>query len=242
MSEIRIAMWSGPRNISTAMMRAWENRPDTAVVDEPFYPFYLKATGKKHPGFEEVIAEGEIDRHKVVDRLLGPIPDGKKIFFQKQMTHHLLPEIGRNWLGSLVNCFLIRDPAEVINSYIKKKNDPALEDLGFVQQAEIFDWVLKETGSPGPVVDAKDVLQDPRRTLSLLCQAIGINFDAAMLSWPPGLRETDGVWAKHWYSEVAKSTSFAPYQPKDVTLPERFGEMHQQAREIYDRLYEFRLH
>jgi hypothetical protein len=224
------------------MIRAWENRSDTAVVDEPFYAFYLKATGKKHPDFEEVIARGETDWQNVVDRLVGPIPGGKRIFFQKQMTHHLLPEIRRDWLGSVVNCFLIRDPAEVINSYIKKNDDPTLTDLGFVQQAEIFDWVLKQTCSPGPVVDARDILQDPKRILTLLCKAVGVNFDSAMLSWPPGLRETDGVWAKHWYGEVAKSTSFAPYQNKSVSVPERFGEIHQRAREIYDRLYGFRLH
>ena len=239
---IRIAMWSGPRNISTAMMRAWESRSDTTVVDEPFYAFYLKATGQQHPGCEEVIAQGETDWHHVVDQLLGPIPEGKKIFFQKQMTHHLLPVVGRDWLGSVVNCFLIRDPAEVINSYIKKNDDPTLADLGFVQQAEIFDWVLEQTGSPGPVVDARDILQDPERILTLLCQAVGINFDRAMLSWPAGLRETDGIWAKHWYGEVAKSTSFAPYQPRDASVPERFREIHQQAREIYDRLHKFRLH
>jgi Sulfotransferase domain len=242
MSEIRIAMWSGPRNISTAMMRAWENRPDTAVVDEPFYAFYLKLTEKQHPGFEEVIAEGETDWQNVVNHLLGPIPDGKRILFQKQMTHHLLPEVGRNWLGSVVNCFLIRDPAEVINSYIKKNDDPTLDDLGFVQQAEIFDWVVEQAGSPGPVVDAQDVLQDPERILSLFCQAIGITFDPAMLSWPAGLRDTDGIWAEHWYSEVARSTSFAPYQKKSVVVPERFREVHRQAREIYDRLYKLRLH
>ena len=242
MSSIRIAMWSGPRNISTAMMRAWENRSDTAVVDEPFYSFYLKATGKKHPGFEEVVAQGETDWQNVVDQLLGLIPDGKKIFFQKQMTHHLLPEVGHDWLGSVMNCFLIRDPAEVINSYIKKNDDPALVDLGFVQQAEIFDRVLKQTGSPGPVVDARDILQDPERILTLLCQAVGVDFDRAMLSWPAGVRETDGIWAKHWYGEVAKSTSFAPYQPRNVSVPERFREIHKQAREIYDRLHEFRLH
>jgi hypothetical protein len=242
MSELRIAMWSGPRNISTAMMRAWENRSDTAVVDEPFYAFYLKATGKKHPGFEEVIVHGESDWQKVVSHLLGPIPGGKRIFFQKQMTHHVPPVVGRDWLGSVVNCFLIRDPAEVINSYIKKNDDPTLADLGFVQQAEIFDWVLEQTGSVGPVVDARDILQDPERILSLLCRAVGIEFDRAMLCWPAGLRETDGIWAKHWYGEVARSTSFGPYQPRNAAVPERFREVHQQAREIYDRLYKFRLH
>lgn len=242
--SIRIAMWSGPRNISTALMRSWGNRADTAVVDEPFYAFYLKATGKKHPGADEVIAHGETDWRKVVEecgRGLGAAT-GKPIFFQKQMTHHLLPEVDRDWLALVTNCFLIRDPAEVITSYIKKNEDPTLEDIGFVQQAEIFDWVRQRTSSTPAVIDARDVLQNPERTLRLLCQAVGVEFDQAMLSWPPGLRETDGVWAKHWYGEVAKSTSFQPYKPKNEPVPERLREVHNRARECYERLYQHRLH
>jgi hypothetical protein len=241
-AQTRIAMWSGPRNISTAMMRAWGNRADTVVVDEPFYAFYLKQTGKKHPGAAEVIASGQTDWREVVEQLAGPIPKGKKIFFQKHMAHHLLPEVDRRWLGALTNCFLIRDPAEVIASYIKKNNDPALEDLGFVQQVEIFDWVRQYTDQRPPIIDAKDVLQNPERTLRLLCAAISVDFDDAMLSWAPGLRETDGVWAKHWYSEVARSTSFQPYRPKNEPLPERLRKIHDCCRECYERLYQHRLH
>ena len=163
-SPVRIAMWSGPRNISTAMMRSWGNRPDTFVCDEPFYAHYLQATGRGHPGAEEVIARGETDWRKVVEQLTGPVPDGKRVFYQKQMTHHLLPEIDRAWLLEVTNCFLIRDPREVIVSYIKKNNDPSLDDIGFVQQAEIFDWVRAETGSPPLVLDARDVIDDHRAT------------------------------------------------------------------------------
>ncbi|MEY2540537.1 MAG: hypothetical protein QOI22_139 [Verrucomicrobiota bacterium] len=252
---IRIAMWSGPRNISTAMMRSWGSRADTIVVDEPFYAYYLGATGRKHPGAEEVIASGETDWRKVVSQLIGPIPNRAKTFFQKQMTHHLLPEVDRQWLGAVTNFFLIRDPAEVITSYIKKNDDPALEDLGFVQQAEIFDWVRQNVvGTPrcgvsgqrsalsAPIViDAKDVLQDPERMLRLLCDAIGVEFDKAMLSWPPGLRGSDGIWAKHWYAEVARSTSFQPYRPGNGPVPGRLREIHERCRECYDRLYEHRL-
>lgn len=224
------------------MMRSWGNRADTVVVDEPFYAFYLKQTGKKHPGVDEVIASGQTDWRKVVEQLTGPIPKGKKILFQKQMTHHQLPEVDRRWLGALTNCFLIRDPAEVITSYIKKNDDPSLEDIGFVQQCEIFDWVREHTDQRPPIVDAKDVLQDPERILRLLCEAIGVNFDDAMLSWPPGLRETDGVWAKHWYGEVARSTSFQPYRPKNEPVPQRLREIHERCRECYERLYQHRLH
>ena len=241
-AQLRIAMWSGPRNISTAMMRSWGNRADTIVVDEPFYAFYLKQTGKNHPGADEVIANGQTDWRRVIEQLTGPIPSGKKILFQKQMTHHQLPEVDRRWLGAVTNCFLIRDPAEVIASYIKKNDDPTLEDLGFVQQCEIFDWVRERTNSAAPVIDAKDVLQNPERMLRLLCDAVGVEFDRAMLSWPPGLRDTDGVWAKHWYIEVARSTSFQPYHPKSERLPERLRDIHDRCRECYDRLYAERLH
>jgi len=238
---IRIAMWSGPRNISTALMRSWGNRLDTLVIDEPFYAYYLKTTDKAHPGAEEVIANGETDWRKVVERLTGRIPDGKRILYQKQMTHHLLPQVDRRWLGAVTNCFLIRDPREVIASYIKKNPDPTLEDLGFVQQAEIFDFVFNQIDSVPPVVDAKDVLQNPARMLRLLCDAIGVEFDNAMLSWPPGLRDTDGVWAKYWYDEVARSTSFQPYEPKEGVVPDRLREIYEQCRECYERLYQHRL-
>src|SRR5882724_1995327 len=160
---VRIAMWSGPRNISTAMMRAWGNRADTAVIDEPFYAYYLERTGKEHPGAEEVIAHGEIDWRKIVKQLTDAVPSGKPIFFQKQMVHHLLPEIDRGWMVNLTNCFLIRDPREVILSYIKKNPEPTLEDLGFVQQLTIFDFVREQANSVPTIVDAKDVLQNPER-------------------------------------------------------------------------------
>jgi hypothetical protein len=241
-APIRVAMWSGPRNISTALMRAWGNRPDTFVIDEPFYAVYLKATGKKHPGADEVIATGETDWRKVVAQLTSPLPNGKRIFFQKQMTHHLLPKVDREWFGAVMNCFLIRDPREVIASYVKKREDPALEDLGFVQQAEIFDFVRERMSAIPPIVDAKDVLENPKRTLGLLCDAVGVEFSESMLSWPPGLRETDGIWAKYWYGEVARSRSFQPYRPRHDEVPKHLLEMHKRCRECYERLYEYRLH
>jgi Sulfotransferase domain len=240
---IRIAMWSGPRNISTAMMRSWENRADTVVVDEPFYAFYLKETGTEHPGAAEVMAQGETDWRKVVElcKTGSEFPSGRKIFYQKQMTHHLLPEVSREWLGDVTNCFLIRDPAEVIASYIKKNPEPTLNDLGFVQQAEIFDFVRRQAGSVPPVIDADDVLRDPKRGLRLLCDAIGVEFSDSMLSWPPGPRDTDGVWAKYWYSEVERSTGFQPYRERKVELPESLKEIEQRCREYYEKLHQHRL-
>jgi hypothetical protein len=240
--SVRIAMWSGPRNISTALMRSWGNRPDTFVCDEPFYAHYLRATGRPHPGAEEVIASGETDWRQVVEQLIGTVPGGKCIFYQKQMTHHLLPGIDRAWLGEVTNCFLIRDPREVIVSYIKKNNDPTLEDIGFAQQAEIFDWVRTHNGAVPAVIDARDVLENPRRILGLLCKRVGVEFMESMLSWAPGLRETDGIWAKHWYGEVATSMGFQPYHPRTEPVPERLGEVHERAREYYEQLYEHRLH
>src|SRR5256885_9106489 len=163
---VRIAMWSGPRNISTAMMRAWGTRPDTAVVDEPLYAYYLEKTGKQHPVADEVIAAGETDLNKIIASLTkAPLAKEKRIFFQKQMTHHLLPEIGREWIVDLTNCFLIRDPREVILSYIKKNPDPTLEDVGFVQQVDIFEFLRQRTNSAPAVVDARDILENPERLL-----------------------------------------------------------------------------
>jgi hypothetical protein len=241
--KVRIGMWSGPRNISTAMMRSWGNRTDTFVIDEPFYAFYLKASGKNHPGAKEIIACGETDWREIVASLTKePGPSGKHIMFQKQMTHHLLPEIDREWIVDLANCFLIRNPREVILSYIKKNPEPTLEDLGFVQQQKIFDFVRQQTNSVPPVVDAKDVLQNPERILRLLCDAIGVEFDRAMLSWPSGLRETDGIWAKYWYDDVARSTSFQPYKARQGVVPDRLREIYEQCRQCYERLYEHRLH
>ena len=235
-------MWSGPRNISTAMMRAWGNRRDTVVIDEPFYAYYLTTTGKNHPGADEVIAAGEINWRKIVACLTGPIPNGKRIFFQKHMTHHFLPEINRDWLGAVTNCFLIRDPREVIASYVKKREDPSLEDLGFMQQVEVFNFVRNRTKSIPPVVDAKDVLENPERILRLLCDAAGVDFNKSMLSWPPGLRDTDGIWARHWYTEVAKTTSFRPYRPTHYKVPERLREIYERCCDCFERLYQYRLH
>jgi len=238
---LRIAMWSGPRNISTAMMRSWGNRDDCAVVDEPLYACYLAATGKPHPGAGEVIAAGETDWSKVVRHLTEASANGKRIFYQKHMTHHLLPQIDRAWLGKLTNCFLIRHPREVLASYTKIVETPTLADTGFPQQAEIFEWVGSHTGRIPPVLDAADVLKNPQRMLGLLCEAVGVDFQESMLSWPPGPRATDGVWAKHWYSEVEKSTGFRLYQAKTVELPSRLEAIGAECLEIYERLYDRRL-
>ena len=237
----RIAMWSGPRNISTALLRSWGNRPDTFVCDEPLYAHYLLKTGVPHPGAEEVIRHQETDWHKVTAWLTGDVPEGKAIFYQKHMTHHLLPDIGRGWLDPLNNAFLIRAPREVITSFVRVVSNPRFEDTGYPQQFEIFNLVCQRTGRTPPVIDARDVLENPQRLLTLLCKALDVEFTDAMLTWPPGPRATDGVWAKYWYDAVLKSTSFQPYQPKNEPVPPQLTGLLAQAEAIYRQLHEHRL-
>jgi hypothetical protein len=238
---LRIAMWSGPRNISTAMMRAWENRLDTAVVDEPFYACYLAATGSDHPGRDDVIASQPTDWREVVAALTGPVPGDKPVFYQKHMTHHMLPGFGRDWLEEVTNCFLVRTPAEVVASYAETRRAPTLEDLGFPQQAEIFDRVADRLGRAPLVLDATDVLRDPAGMLAALCRALGVTFDARMLSWPPGRRDTDGVWAKHWYASVERSTGFNPLRAASKPVPPALAPLVEAAQPSYDRLAAHRL-
>ena len=238
---VRLAMWSGPRNISTALMRAWENRSDTVVVDEPLYAHFLAATGKDHPMAAEVIAAGETDWEVAVACLTGSDPDGARVFYQKHMAHHLLPEMGRDWIDGLSNCLLIRDPREMITSYILKNDMPGMEDLGIPQLVEVYERVLERTGQPPPIVDSRDVLEDPRRVLGLLCEAVGVGFTDAMLSWPSGRRDSDGVWAAHWYDQVERSTGFHGYRPKPDRVPEQLSGLLAECQACYDRLYADRL-
>lgn len=238
---LRIAMWSGPRNISTAMMRAWENRPDTVVVDEPFYACYLAASGADHPGRDEVVASQSTDWRTVAASLTGAVPEHAAIHYQKHMTHHMLPEFGRDWLEQVSNCFLIRAPAEVVASYAETRNAPVLDDLGFVQQLELFDRVADRLGRAPPVIDATDVLRNPAGMLAALCTALGIEFDARMLSWPPGRRSTDGVWARYWYAAVERSTGFSPLRAGSKPVPRALEHLVAAAMPIYERLAAHRL-
>ena len=238
---LRIAMWSGPRNISTALMRSWGNRGDTAVCDEPLYAHYLKVTGRDHPGAADIIASCEADWRKVAASLTEDAPEEKVVYYQKQMAHHLLPNIDRGWLGSLTNCFLIREPQEMLTSLMKIVPDLGVEDTGLPQQVEIFEWVEQRTGAIPPVLDSRDVLENPKRLLGLLCDALGVEFTDAMLSWPPGPRATDGVWAPHWYSEVEGSTGFRAYTPKNEAVPDHLREVHEECVGYYQKLYRHRL-
>ena len=239
-TPLRIAMWSGPRNISTALMRAWENRDDCAVWDEPLYGYYLQATGIPHPGAAEVIAAQGTDVDAIITRCTGDVPGGKRIFYQKHMTLHLLPEIEREWLSKMVNCFLIREPEAVIASYAAVRSDATLEDIGFIQQAELFDQVCAMTGEIPLVIDSREFLMDPATMLESICAKLGIEFVADMLSWPRGPRDSDGVWAKYWYDSVRNSTGFAAYREKKYSLTGREKQIARSAGPYYEKLYRHR--
>lgn len=238
---VRIAMWSGPRNISTAMMRSFGARPDAWVTDEPLYAHYLKVTGVTHPGREEVIAAHEPDWRKVADWLTGPVPGGREVWYQKHMAHHLLPVIERGWLDGLAHAFLIREPDEMVASLRKTYPEAALADTGLPQQSEIFDRVAGRLGRAPPVVLASDVLKDPAAQLEALCAALGIPWCDAMLAWPPGRRETDGAWAPYWYAAVEASTGFEPYRRRHVELDDAEARLVDECRPYYEKLFALRL-
>jgi hypothetical protein len=206
------------------------------------YAHYLLHTGLRHPGAEEVIARHPTDWRQVTEWLTGPVPGGKPIFYQKQMSHHLLPHIDRGWLGQVTSCFLIREPREMLTSLLKFIPLPTLADTGLPQQAEIFRQTAERDGTPPPVIDARDVLDDPRRILTGLCAALGVAFDERMLSWPPGPRDTDGVWAKHWYAQVVTTTGFGTYKSKDEPVPDELLPLLDQCQELYESLYAHRIH
>ncbi|HEY3528675.1 MAG TPA: HAD family hydrolase [Nocardioides sp.] len=234
---IRLACWSGPRNISTATMRAWENRPDTEVVDEPLYAWYLAHTGLDHPGRESVIAAGETDWRRVVDSLTRPWPDGPVLQYQKHMAQHLVPDLPRDWIASLRNVLLIRDPAEVVSSYLRSRAAVAPGDIGILQQLEL--QVL--LGPSVPVIDAADFLRSPELYLRWLCSYAGVEFTDAMLSWPAGPRASDGVWAPYWYDAVLRSTHFEPYRARRVELTPEGEAVVAVTRPAYERLHGARL-
>jgi hypothetical protein len=239
---LRLAMWSGPRNVSTAFMRSWENRPDTIVVDEPFYAHYLLATGVDHPGRADVIARHETDWRRVVESLLAPVPPGVRVCYQKQMSHHLLPHMGRDWLGAMTPAFLIRDPAPMLVSLGEKLSEFDLDATGLPQQVDIFEYVHRTAGHVPPVLDSADLLEAPERTLRALCAVLGIPFSERMLAWSPGSRATDGAWARHWYERVERSTGFeAPEPTATHPLEGRLAELEKRCRPLYEYLYAHRL-
>jgi hypothetical protein len=240
MKPIRIAAWSGPRNISTAMMRAWENREDCAVSDEPLYAHYLQATQLDHPGRDEVIAAGDTDWQRVVASLTtGPAPGECAVWYQKHMSHHLLPGMDTDWVHGLHNIFLIRDPALVVASYVKSRAAVAAADIGLLQQARLFDEVAQRRGAAPPVIDAERFLRDPSGQLQGLCRTLGVPFSERMLSWPAGPRASDGVWAPHWYDAVWKSTGFEPWRERHVALSGAEQRAAEDCRPAYEAMLQY---
>ncbi|WP_151083650.1 HAD family hydrolase [Nocardioides cynanchi] len=234
---VRLACWSGPRNISTATMRAWENRPDCEVVDEPLYAWYLDHTGLDHPARELVISAGETDWERAVASLTEPWPDGPALQYQKHMAQHLVPALPRDWIGSLRNVLLVRDPAEVVSSYVRSRASVTPDDIGVLQQLELRHLLGPEV----PVIDAADFLRDPAAYLEWLCDYAGVDFLPSMLSWPAGPRASDGVWAPYWYDAVLRSTGFEPYRPREVELSPEGEAVVAALRPAYDELHAARL-
>jgi hypothetical protein len=239
----RIAMWSGPRNISTAMMRAFENREDCAVSDEPFYAAYLAATGIEHPMRDEVLAGQPQDWRIVAAAMAGEGPGGASLWYQKHMAHHMLPGMGLAWTNACQNVFLIRRPERVLASYVAKRGAATLDDIGVVRQHEIFEHVAQRSGETPLVIDSEQILADPETALRGLCTALDIPFSDRMLHWPAGRRASDGIWAPVWYDAVERSTGFAPpsravgYQD----LPDALKIIADAAQPYYDRLAQYRL-
>lgn len=238
---LRIAAWSGPRNISTAMMRAWENRSDTCVIDEPFYASYLARTGLAHPGREKVMASQPQDWRKVADSLLGELPEAVPVYYQKHMAHHVFADMHGPWLDELTHIFLIREPASMIMSLDKVTPDPQIEDTGLPQQLSIFERTCERLGQPPPVLCSSDVLKAPAVLLGRLCALLGVEFLPEMLKWPAGPRASDGVWAPHWYSRVWESTGFESTGEPVVILPPRLQTLLDLCRPIYEKLYACRI-
>lgn len=234
-------MWSGPRNLSTAMMYAFAARGDCAAWDEPFYAAYLAATGIDHPMRDAVIGAGMTDPARVAGACLGPIPQEQTLFYQKHMTLHMIPDFDRGFMRDLTNVFLIRHPARVVASYAKKREGPTLTDIGFVQQAELFDQVADQLGHAPLVIDSADIRADPAGILGKLCNGLGIDFTARMLHWPEGPKPYDGVWASHWYGAVHRSTGFEAAEGALPTLPADYQRLADQALPYYEKLSEFRL-
>ena len=236
----RIAMWSGPRNISTAMMRSWENRVDCSVIDEPFYAFYLNRTQSPHPMFDAVVNSQPTEFNQVATQL-SKRPCNTPLQYQKHMTHHMLDNCDLAWTKNISHCFLIREPAYVINSYTNSRGECNSDDIGIVRQYQLYQAISRISGQNIPVIDSLSVLRNPNKVLSALCERLGVSFSTNMLTWPPGRRDSDGVWAEHWYQSVEKSTHFSLPLSQSVTLSAEQQRLADQLQPYYQALKEHEL-
>ena len=233
---VRIAMWSGPRNISTAMMRSFGGRSDCAVSDEPFYGAFLKTTGQRQPMADAVIASMDCDWQSVAKAMSGPVPDGKAIWYQKHMPHHMVRDVSIADFPDHRHAFLIRDPERVVASYTLKRVEVTAGDLGYARQLDYVDQAAQLTGKAPIILDSADILRDPEAHLGALCSALGISWDAGMLVWQAGARESDGIWASHWYGRVIETTGFGQAESTVPKLGDREQAIADQCRDTYEKL------
>ena len=235
---MRIACWSGPRNISTALMRSWSSREDVFVSDEPFYAYYLKETRLNHPMAEEIIDYYPNTYNQVVNSLNEKIPESKKIWYQKHMAHHLIHFKNIDWIKNFHNCFLIRHPKDVITSYINKNQLNHIDELGYPQQWKLIEY-LKDNKKDIIVIDSSILLENPKKILNKWCKNLNIEFYETMLSWEKGHYSTDGIWWKHWYNNVINTTQFELLNKKSNTIPNRYQDIYNEALDYYKKLYYF---
>lgn len=240
-APIRIAMWSGPRNISTAMMRSFGSRTDCAVTDEPFYGAFLKQTGIEQPMAAEVIASMDTEWDSVANTVRGPVPGGKALWYQKHMPHHMVGPVSIADFPDHRHAFLIRDPDAVVASYAAKRVEITADDLGYERQLDYLHHAAQMTGEAPIVLDSADILQEPEAQLKALCRALGIDWDPAMLSWETGPRDTDGIWASHWYNRVLETDTFATPDDKTPALLSAHQRVADECRRFYNCLLEYRL-
>lgn len=240
-TPLKIAMWSGPRNLSTAMMYSFAQHPACEVWDEPFYAAYLKETGLDHPMAAEILSAGDQDPNAVIAKCTAQGPQGRPVFYQKHMTQHMTPNVDRRWITQMTNVFLIRHPARVLASYDKKRGNPTLDDIGFQQQSDLIDLVTAQSGTPPLIIDSADIRANPETMLHQLCDKIGIAFHADMLSWPKGGHPQDGVWAPHWYGAVWDSTGFAGVEGPLPEVSENLQPVLNSALDIYNRIARYKI-
>ena len=235
---MRIACWSGPRNISTALMRSWSSRGDSFVSDEPFYAYYLKEQQLKHPMYKEIIEHYPNTYDDVVTSLTSEIPNDKEHWYQKHMAHHLIDLNNINWINQFENCILIRHPKSVINSYIKKNTLNHINELGYPQQYKIMKY-LDSIDKKFIVIDSDILLNNPEKILSQWCNSINLKFDNSMLSWKKGSQPQDGIWWKHWYDNVITTTHFQKFLAKQNELDKKYQSIYDEALDYYNKLYYF---
>ncbi|WP_169567883.1 HAD family hydrolase [Sneathiella limimaris] len=228
-----LSMWSGPRNISTAMMRSFGSRPDCQPVDEPFYAYYLTETGLNHPMRAEILASQPEDWRQVSSDINAPLPDGKTLRYLKHMTQHMLPDIDLGAFASHKHCFLIRDPRLVIASFSAKYDQVTAEATGFHQQMRLFEYFDQQADHKPVIVEGEDIQKNPSGMLHALCSTLKLSFYPQMLEWEKGRKPEDGVWAAHWYNAVEASTGFAPYQAREATLTPEQEKLARELEPIY---------